>query len=180
MTNTATSVRFTLNFANKTIVGTQASFKKAGKATGPVYEELMALIEKHPQFGFEVKKSKESSKPKQAYKGMDIPFILDFLTANEDAITLNAVNEIIDFADKTGASKYPLVKRVFFETYDCFDFTDAKELVSKYRYQQKRKQASEMAAKIAVITEKRADSQSDEMAAEIAIIPEEDTDSLAA
>lgn len=153
MTNvsTSTSVRFTLNFAAKTIVGTKASFDKASKASGPVYMELMALIEKHPTFGFEVKAPKEPSKPKQTYKGMDIAFILDFLTANDDTITLKTVNDVIAYADKMGMSKYPLAKRVLFETYDSFDFTNAKELVNEYRYQQTRKQADEMAAKIAAL-----------------------------
>lgn len=58
---TATSPRFTLNFANQTIVGTKASFDKASKGTGPIYGELVALIEKHPTFGFTIKEQEKHS-----------------------------------------------------------------------------------------------------------------------
>ena len=44
MTTNSSSVRFTLNFVAKTIVGTKASFTKAGKGFGPAYDELVALM----------------------------------------------------------------------------------------------------------------------------------------
>ena len=143
------AVRFTLNFADETIVGTKASFAKASKGFGPVYDELVALMAKHPDFECDVKEPKQPAKPKQSYKGMDIAFMLDFLTANDDSTTLKTLNDVVAFAKSAGKSIYPLAKRVFFETYDSFDFVDAKRIVDDYRYQQTRKQADEMATKIA-------------------------------
>lgn len=146
---TNSSVRFTLNFVNKTIVGTKASFDKASKGFGPIYDELAVLMAKHPTYDFEVKTPKQPAKPKQSYKGMDIAFMRDFLTANDDSTTLKTLNDVVAFAKSAGKSIYPLAKRVFFETYDSFDFVDAKRIVDDYRYQQTRKQADEMATKIA-------------------------------
>ena len=37
---TASTVRFTINFIKKQIIGTKASFDKASKGSGPIYEEL--------------------------------------------------------------------------------------------------------------------------------------------
>ena len=150
MANT-TYNRFHLNFADKTIVGTKASFAKAGKGFGPIYDELTALMARHPDFTVNVKAPTQPPKPRQTYKGMDIPFIRDFLMAVDDAITLKAVNNTIAYAIKEGIPQYPLVKRTFFETYDEFDFVDAKKIVADYRYQQMREKADELAAKRAAL-----------------------------
>ena len=127
---------FTLNFGKKTIVGTQNSFNKAGKGYGPLYDELAALMEKHPTYGIEIKQPEKPAKPKQTYKGMNIPFIVDYLTAVKDYITLETVNEVIDYAGKMRESKYPLVKRVLFDAYKSFNYAEAKSCVDDYRYKQ--------------------------------------------
>ena len=75
--NTITSssksaVRFTLNFFEKTITGTKASFNKANKGFGPEYEELTAKMAAHPDFTLEVKEQKaKATKAKKTYEGMD-------------------------------------------------------------------------------------------------------------
>lgn len=134
MTNN-TSVRFHYDFAEKTIWGTKASFDKASKGYGPVYEELAEKMAKHPTFACVVKAPKKPAKAKRTYLGMNIAFMRDFLTANDDSITLKTMNDVIAFAEKSGKSKYPLAKRVLFDAYDCFDYEDAKRIVDKYRYQ---------------------------------------------
>ncbi|MBO5627730.1 MAG: hypothetical protein J5965_01450 [Aeriscardovia sp.] len=135
MTNNNSSVRFTYDFVNKTIVGTKASFDKASKGFGPVYEELADKMAKHPDYNVVVKEPKKPAKTKQTYKGMNISFMVDFLTATNDTITLKMVNDVITYAEAMGKSKYPLAKRVFFDTYDCFDYDDAKIVVDNYRHQ---------------------------------------------
>lgn len=147
MTNNTTSVRFTLNFAAKTIVGTKASFNKASKGFGPVYEELAHKMAQHPDFTIEVKKP---AKGKQTYAGMDIDFMRDFLTANDDSITLKTLNDVIAFAKSAGKSVYPLAKRVLFEAYDCFDYADAKRIVDEYRYQRTKELADAQALALAL------------------------------
>ncbi len=130
------SVRFTYDFANKTIVGTKASFDKAGKGYGPVYDELADKMAKHPTFTCVVKAPQKPAKPKQTYRGMDIPFMRDYLLALGDNITLKTMDDVIAFAEKNGGSKYPLAKRVLFDAYECFDYVEAKRVVDDYRYQQ--------------------------------------------
>ena len=39
--------RFTIDFISKKIIGTQASFNKASKGTGEIYEELASKIARH-------------------------------------------------------------------------------------------------------------------------------------
>ncbi len=139
------SIRFTLDFVNKAIVGTKASFDKASKGYGPIYEELAEKMAKHPDFTVKIKAPKTPAKPKQTYAGMDIPFMRDFLIAMGDSITLKTLDDAIAYAKKMGMSKYPLAKRVFFDTYDCFDFADAKLKVDEYRHQLTLKNANEFA-----------------------------------
>lgn len=136
------SVRFTLNFANGTIVGTKASFDKAGKGYGPIYDELVALMTKHPTFGVEIKAPKKPAKAKRTYKGMDIPFIVDYLTAVNDFTALEMVSDVIAFAKKNGRSKYPDAKRALFDVYPHFDYVEAKRIVDEYRHQKMLAEAS--------------------------------------
>ena len=139
---TSTTARFTLNFVGNTIVGTKASFDKAGKGSGAIYNELVALMVKHPTFGFEVKKQeKRSAKPKQTYPGMDCDFMRDYLAAKEMTDALNTFNQVEAFAENSKKSKYPLLKKFFLKQFPkdendkvIWDYTDAKKIVSEYRY----------------------------------------------
>ena len=150
----STVARFTVDFLTKSIVGSRASFTKAGKGVSPIYEELMALIAKHPDYSFEVKEPKKrSSKPRQTYKGMDIPFIKDFLAAVGDTKTLEKVNDVIAYAEKDKLHKYPLVKYELFEAYKEFDYNDAKEIVAVYRHKKIVEMATAEAAKNTASTE---------------------------
>ena len=139
MSNINFSVRFTLNFANKAIVGSKASFKKAGKGFGPMYDELTALMAKHPDFDFEVKEQKKSDKPKQTYKGMDVKFMLDYASAVGEAHFRTDMEAVRDFTKKSDGSVYPIIKRMFLEHYapeenKRFAYAMAKKIVRDYRY----------------------------------------------
>ena len=59
---------FTLNFVNKSIVGTKSAIARANKCLEPEYSELCALLEKHPSFKVEVKKI-EKKKPWSEFPG---------------------------------------------------------------------------------------------------------------
>ena len=140
MTTNSSSVRFTLNFAAKAIVGTKASFAKASKGFGDVYDELAALMAKHPDYGFEVKAPKKPAKPKQTYAGMDVKFMLDYASAVGEASFRADMEAVRVFAKSAGKSVYPLVKRMFMEHYapaadTRFAYNAAKAIVSKYRYE---------------------------------------------
>ena len=158
--NASLSPRFVLNFANKSIIGSKASYDKAGKGAGNIYNELVALMEKHPDFVCVVKEAKKSAKPKQTYKGMDIDFIRDFLAAVGDTKTLKTVNDVIAFAEAMKKHTYPPVKRVLFAAYPELDYSSAKKIVSHYRHSQMlinaaKKAAEDAAAKAATEAEKK-------------------------
>ena len=171
MSNNSSTVRFHINFADKAIVGSKASFDKAGKGFGPIYEELARLMAKHPDYGFVVKvPEKRSAKPKQTYKGMDIAFIRDFLTANDDASTLKVVDDVIAYAKANKEHSYPLVKRVFLRTYDCLDYAEAKRLVADYRAEMKAAAGKALRAEIAAYKAKTAEAEIDAMVVEDATV----------
>lgn len=68
--------RFTIDFISKKIIGTQASFNKASKGTGEIYEELASKIARHPNFEVAVKEQKKHiTKAKRTYDGMDFKFM---------------------------------------------------------------------------------------------------------
>lgn len=71
--------------------------------------------------------------------------MVDYLTAINDSTTLKTLNDVIDFAEKAGRSKYPLAKRVFFDAYSEFDYADAQRVVNDYRYKQTLTEAARMA-----------------------------------
>lgn len=150
MTNNTTSVRFTLNFAAKTIVGTKASFDKASKGFGPVYEELAALMAKHPTYGVEIKEPKKPAKDKRTYAGMDIDFIKDFFAAIGLVEELDNLDKALAFAGKNKMSKYPLAKRMLFDAVPEFDYVSAKDEVAKYRYERTLERAGVIMVKGAI------------------------------
>ena len=79
MNTTKNAARFTLNFFDKTITGTKASFNKANKGFGPEYEELTAKMAAHPDFELRVKEQKvKTTKSKRTYEGMDYKFMEDY------------------------------------------------------------------------------------------------------
>ena len=128
------AVRFTLDFANKAIIGSKTGFDKAGKGKGDAYEKLVSLMEKHPDFVCVVREPKKPAKPKQTYKGMDIPFILDYLAAIGDNKTFKRMNDVMDYAKENKLPSYPLVKYELFAAYKEFNYNDAKEKVAVYRH----------------------------------------------
>jgi len=140
-------VRFTLDFANKAIIGSKTGFDKAGKGKGDAYEKLVSLMAKHPDFVCVVKEPKKPTRPKQTYKGMDIPFILDYLAAIGDNKTLKRMNDVMDYAKENKLKKYPLVKYELFAAYNEFNYNEAKEIVSVYRHRKIVELATAEAAK---------------------------------
>ena len=143
-TSKKASVRFTLDIPSRKIVGSKASFDKAGKGQGPIYDELARLMALHPDFGFEVKVPvKRSAKPKQTYKGMDLPFMMDFASAMNDAAFRSKMELVVKFANNAGKKVYPIAnvvgKRLFLEHYakwngKPFNYAVACEIVDKFRF----------------------------------------------
>ena len=134
MSNTTTSVRFTIDFTNKAIIGTAASYKKAGKGYGPEYEELAAKIERHPTFELKVKEQKSrSTKEKNTYDGLTLDFMKTYIGIKENSDALMAeYDEVVKKAIEAG-SKYPLTKKWFVATFKGFTMEKAKKEIAEYR-----------------------------------------------
>lgn len=127
-------VRFVINFVDKTITGTKASFDKAGTGVGAIYEELAAKVAAHPDFELEVKEQKHrSNKAKQTYDGLNFPLMEKFIAIQDDAeMLMRAYNGAKKMAKDTGCSVYPFVKKWFLAQFEDFDVAKAKEAISNY------------------------------------------------
>ena len=128
----ASNVRFTIDFINKTITGTTASYKKASKGFGPIYEELATKMAAHPDYTL-VKKEPKSNKERQVYTGMDIRFMRDYIKAKKDTAFEEKFEKVLAFAENSKKSKYPIAKKFFLKQYDGFKYDEAKVLVEEYR-----------------------------------------------
>lgn len=132
MATNSSSVRFNIIFANKTIVGTKASFDKAGKGFGPIYEELAHKMAQHPDFALVVKKPKKASKKvKKTYNGLDFGLMERYIRIQPNkAVLMDEYNAIKALAKAGGHSVYPLTKRWFLGTFEGFDVDKAKKEIA--------------------------------------------------
>ena len=147
-TTNKTTVRFTINFFDKTITGTKASFNKAAKGYGPEYEELSAKMAAHPDFKLEVKEQKhKAAKAKKTYDGLDFPFMRAYILTRPNSDSLMAEYEAVKkIAKDSGTKTYPLTKKWFlgkFSTEDQpFDMDEAREAINAYRIELAEKAAA--------------------------------------
>ena len=127
--------RFVINFVDKTITGTKASFDKAGKGEGEIYTELATKMAAHPDFKLEVKEQKKhSTKAKQTYDGLNFDLMEKFIAIQPNAETLmKGYNGAKKMAEDTGTSKYPFVKKWFLAQFKDFDVAEAKEAITNHR-----------------------------------------------
>ena len=130
---------FTVNFFDNTISGTKASFNKASKGNGPAYEELTALIARHPDFKLVVKEPKKhTTKAKRTYNGMDFPFMEAYIQTRVNAEQIMAEYEAVkQMAEAANISVYPFTKKWFLGEFDSngegFDMEQAKKEIADYR-----------------------------------------------
>ena len=134
MNNKKSAPRFIINFAEKQIIGTKASFDKAGKGEGAIYEELAAKIKAHPEFTLEVKEQKNrSNKAKQTYHGLNFDLMEKYIAIQPNAdFLMRAYNGAKKMATDTGISMYPFVKKWFLGQFDEFDVAAAKKAISDH------------------------------------------------
>ena len=107
---------FTLNFVNKSIVGTKSAIARANKCLEPEYSELCSLLEKHPTFNVEVKQI-DKKKDKKTYHGLSFQAMKDFIATQENSkLMLAKFEKVMEVAEAKGA-KYPLTKKWFLKNY---------------------------------------------------------------
>lgn len=138
MNTTKNAARFTLNFFDKTITGTKASFNKANKGFGPEYEELTAKMAAHLDFELRVKEQKvKTTKSKRTYEGMDFKFMEDYIATFEDATLAHEYESVKEMAKKCGTKAYPLTKKWFLGRFSKmeggFDMDAARKDIANFR-----------------------------------------------
>ena len=132
------AVRFTVDFINQKIIGTKASFDKASKGFGPIYEELAEKVAKHPDFALIVKEQKKhTTKAKKTYNGMDFDFMEAYISTRKNAKQLMEEYEAVKkMAEDSKISVYPFTKKWFLGEFDPdkqgFDMEKAKKEISDY------------------------------------------------
>ena len=132
------AVRFTLNFFDKTITGTKASFNKANKGFGPEYEELTSKMAAHPDFTLVVKEQKtKTTKAKRTYEGMDYKFMEDYIATFEDVSLAKEYEAVKQMAEDCGTKAYPLTKKWFLGKFSDmeggFNMDEAKKDIADFR-----------------------------------------------
>ena len=114
------SERFIVDFINKKIIGTKASFDKASKGTGAIYEELATKVAKHPDFELVIKEQKKRiSKPKKTYDGLTFKFMEQYIAIKDDAERVMRVYEAVKNTSKSmKMGVYPTTKKWFLNKFD--------------------------------------------------------------
>lgn len=124
-------MRFAIDFIGKRIIGTKASFDKASKGNGAIYEELAEKIAKHPSFELVIKEQKQHiTKAKKTYENLTFKLMEDFISIQENAKeTLSEYEAVKKMAKNAGRSIYPITKKWFLSVYEDFDVEDAKRAI---------------------------------------------------
>ena len=140
-TSTNSAVRFTIDFFKQTIIGTKASFAKAGKGFGPEYEELTVKMAAHPTFTLTVREQKhKATRAKKTYEGMDFKFMEDYIATFEDATLAHEYESVKEMAKKCGTKAYPLTKKWFLGRFSKmeggFDMDAARKDIANFRIAQ--------------------------------------------
>ena len=121
-TATASSIRFTLDVFNKTISGTKASFDKASKGEGPIYEELARKMAAHPDYRLVIKEQKIQKEKKETYEGLNFTLMEAYIAIQDNANELmEAYKEVKKFAKEAKLSSYPITKKWFLEQFEGFN-----------------------------------------------------------
>lgn len=149
MNTTTSAVRFTIDFINTTITGTQASFNKASKGFGPEYEELTAKIAAHPTFKLAVKEQKhKTTHAKRTYEGLNDEFIRAYISnAKEMQREYKAIQEA---AKECHMKAFPMTKKWFLDKFSTeekpFNMDDAREKISDFRIAQATKPLTDVSS----------------------------------
>lgn len=150
---------FSINFTNNTIYGSKSALKKASNPNTAEHKELMKVLAEHPTFKVA---EKEPNENKNTYKDMDFKFMRNYINAQPNAEELMVEFET---AKQMFGGKYPLVKKLFLDTFkddtDTFKVSEAKKQIATAKVNRVKvttrrtlaKQAVEAAAAEAVAVE---------------------------
>ena len=116
---------FTINFAEKSIVASKTTLKKASIPNSPEYKALMKLMKQNPTFALAEKDIKQKE-GKSTYKGLTANFIEKYISIQANAEDLKK-----QFEQASKMGKFPLVRKWFLETFENFNMEEAKGEITK-------------------------------------------------
>lgn len=133
------SERFIIDFINKKIIGTKASFDKASKGSGAIYEELATKVAKHPAFELVIKEQKKRiNKPKKVYDGLTFEFMEQYIAIHDGAESVMREFKAVKNTYKgLKMSVYPFTKKWFLDKYKGFDMATARAEIVEARMKRK-------------------------------------------
>ena len=122
---------FTYNFETKTIVGSQASIKRANERKNPEYIELTQMLAAQPTFTVTAK-TIEHKKNKKTHKNLTIDRMREYIKLQENSKQkLLEFDYVLKLAEAKGA-KYPIAKKWFLDVYPEFRVAkDEEDAVAK-------------------------------------------------
>lgn len=105
---------YTFNHTTKTIVLSKAFDKKAKNPLNPEFDELVALVNKLPNYKVTVK----VTQPK-AGKKLSFPVMLGYIrkTYGENSIMEKKFDKALELGETHGSGKYLFVRKWFLETF---------------------------------------------------------------
>jgi len=117
MSSRKNPIRFAVDFASSTIIGTEASLNKARRYGSPEYKELCKLMKAHPQFTV-VQKEIAHNKSKETYKNLSFDFIEKYISIQPYADEIKREYEHVkEIAANMGLSVYPYTKSWFLKKF---------------------------------------------------------------
>ena len=116
---------FTINFAEKSIVASKTTLKKASIPNSPEYKALMKLMKQNPTFAIAEKDIKQKE-GKITYKGLNTAFVKTYI-----AIQSNADELMKQYEKASEMGKFPLVRKWFLDTFKNFNMEEAKGEITK-------------------------------------------------
>ena len=116
---------FAINFAEKSIVASKTTLKKASIPNSPEYKALMKLMKQNPTFTI-AEKTINQKEGKKTYKGLNTAFVKTYI-----AIQSNADELMKQYEKAAELGKFPLVRKWFLNTFENFDMDTAKKEIEE-------------------------------------------------
>ena len=133
--STSKKFAFTYNHINKTIVGTDINFQKAGIPGSALEKELLARMAGQPTYTFEVIAT-EKKPEKRSYAGLTMDLMEDYLAIWENELADAARAKFAEMKAKQEKKelRFSLVKSWFLELFPKFDVKKAKKEIREKKF----------------------------------------------
>lgn len=140
--------KFTVDFGAKAIKCSKKAYERACKGMNPEYEELCALVQKHPTFEVKIKTADETA-TKKMYRNLTIPKMREYIDTKPNKAELHAEMDIVIEIATAKNAKYPLTKKWFLAKFPEYKENEA-AAVAEEQLQAKR---DELEAKLSVLND---------------------------